>query len=339
MSDNNLPGEGTVDDAPTEAAVLSDIADLLDDPATDPVKRGEDTAKAAPDDDGDEPDIDVTEDVEQDDADEDDNGSEAEIKGGRFAPDTAKVTLEDGSVITVADLKRNNLFQRDYTKKTTELSAEREQITARKSEVDQQAQSLAQYSERLTEFAQTYLPQPPAPFTGTPQTDPIGYMENMERVRQYEAAVMKFQAIDQERSHLTQQQQHEWSRQADAHFASEMQQLEQKDRFFADNAKAKAFLEEVVTKGGEWWGISAEDIPTLRTAKQWLILRDALRYRKALAKAPEVNKQVQAKPAARPGKRADPRARVSAERNARSERLRTDGSLESFTAAIMDLDL
>ena len=340
MSDNNLPGEGTVDDAPTEASLISDIADLLDDdPPADPVKGDEDTAKAAPDDEGDEPDIDVTEDVEQDDAEDEDGSEEPEIKGGRFAPDTAKVTLDDGSVITVADLKRNNLFQRDYTKKTTELSERTKSVESKASEVDQHAQSLAQYSERLTEFAKAFLPQPPEPFTGTPQSDPIGYMEHMELTRKYNDAVMKFQAIDQERSTLTQKQQQELATKAEADFASEMQQLEQKDRFFADTAKAKAFLEEVVTKGSEWWGITREDIPTLRTAKQWLILRDALRYRKALAKAPEVTKQVQAKPAARPGKRADPRARVSAERNARSERLRRDGTFQAGVDSLMDLDL
>jgi 5-formaminoimidazole-4-carboxamide-1-beta-D-ribofuranosyl 5'-monophosphate synthetase len=76
----------------------------------------------------------------------------------------------------------------------------------------------------------------------------------------------------------------------------------------------------------------------MQTAEEFLILRDAMRYRKALAKAPEVNRQVQAKPAmAKGGKRADPNARVSSDQRARSERLRKDGSLENGVARLMDL--
>jgi hypothetical protein len=65
-----------------------------------------------------------------------------------------------------------------------------------------------------------------------------------------------------------------------------------------------------------------------------------VRYRKALAKTGEVTKQVQAKPVvAIGGRRADPKARVSAQKQARSERLRSTGSIDDFAAAVMDLDL
>lgn len=170
MSDDNLPeASGPVDDElKTFDQSVEDISNLLgDDPATDPIAGDADPAKADAGDDGDEPEIDVSEDVEDSEGDENEDGSdEPEIKGGRFAPDTAKVTLEDGTVITVADLKRNNLFQRDYTKKTTELAAEREQINSRATEVNQQAQSLAQLAERLQHFSHTYLPTPPRTVPG-----------------------------------------------------------------------------------------------------------------------------------------------------------------------------
>ncbi len=229
MPIDNLPGvePGPVDtSAPTEAQLVSDIADLLDDdPETEPVEGKEDQATAGTDD-GDEPDIDVSEDVEDEaKADDPDGSQEPEIKGGRFAPDSAKVTLEDGSVITVADLKRNNLFQRDYTKKTTELAAEREQITTRKSEVDQQAQSLTQLAERLTEFSQKYLPQPPEQFTGTPDTDPLGYMRYMQQREQYEQAVNEFNGIQQGTSQLTAEQQRQQDEQANQAWAAEASAL------------------------------------------------------------------------------------------------------------------
>lgn len=343
MSIDNLPGAepGPVDDStPSEAQLVEDIGNLLDDdPETDPVKGKEDQAKAGPDDEGDDPDIEIDpEDVEDEAEAEDPDGSQAEIKGGRFAPDSAKVTLEDGTVITVADLKRNNLFQRDYTKKTTELAAEREQITARKSMVDQQAQSLTQLAERLTVFGQKYLPLPPEPFTGTPDTDPIGYMRYMQQREQYEQAVGEFNGLVQGSTQFTEAQRREQEERAAQAWASEAATLVERDKFFADPKKVNAFFQEAVELGGPAWGLTAEEIGNLRTHKDFLVLRDALRYRKALAKSGEVTKQVQAKPAvAIGGRRADPKARVSAQKQARSERLRTTGSFEDGVAAIEDL--
>lgn len=344
MSIDNLPGEqpGPVDDAPkSEDELISDISDLLDDdPETDPAKGNEDQAKAAPADDGDEPDIDVTEDVEDEADAEVPDGSQDEIKGGRFAPDSAKVTLADGSVITVSELKRNNLFQRDYTKKTTELAAEREQITARKSEVDQQAQSLTQLAERLTAVAQKYLPKPPDPFTGSVDSDPIGYMRFMQQKAAYDEAMAEFNGIEQGKSQLTEAQQREQAMKAQEANNAEAAQLIERDKYFADPRKVQSFLEEAVSIGGEAWGLSQDDLAGLASHKHFLILRDALRYRKALAKAPKVQEQVRAKPAvAIGGRRADPGTKVSAEKQARSERLRRDGSFQNGVAALMDLDL
>jgi len=342
MPIDNLPGvePGPVDTTPpTEASLIEDISNLLDDdPETDPAEEKEDQATADADD-GDEPDVDVSEDVEDEaEADDPDGSQEPEIKGGRFAPDSAKVTLEDGSVITVADLKRNNLFQRDYTKKTTELAAEREQITTRKSEVDQQAQSLTQLAERLTVFSQKYLPQPPEPFTGTPDTDPLGYMTYMQRREQYEQAVSEFNGIQQGTSQLTEEQQRAKDDQAKLAWAAEAAALAASDKFFADPVKVEGFFKEAVELGGKAWGLTRDDIANLRSGKAFRVLRSAVLYERAKAKAQGVKEQVKAKPAVPiGGRRADPNARVSAQKQARSERLRATGSFEDGIAAIEDL--
>lgn len=342
MSDNNLPAPtGPVDDAPkTFDEGVSDISNLLVDPETDLQTEDEDTASAAPVDEGDDPEVDVTEDVEDEDSQEPEDGPQGELKGGRFAPDSAKVTLDDGTVTTVAELKRNNLFQRDYTKKTTELSAEREQITAQKSQVDQQAQSLSQLAERIQAFAQNYLPQPPEPFQGTPQTDPIGYMTYMQQRAAYDDAMAQFHGLaDHTRtvSEATAQEQAENNRRAQV---AEAAKLIERDRFFADPVKVRAFLSEAVENGGQWWGITRADIDGITSHPQMLILRDALRYRKALAKAPQVQKQVQAKPVMQSGgRRFDPKARSSANRQAQSERLRSTGSIDDAVELLKSLPL
>ena len=346
MSIDNLPGESTgpVDDAPkSEAELVSDIADLLDDdPETDLAAGKEDQAKAAPADDGDDPDIDVTEDVEDEaDAEDSDGPQDAEIKGGRFAPDSAKVTLDDGTVITVAELKRNNLFQRGFTEKTQALAKEREAFHVEREQVTQQAQSLQQLADFLDHYGQQFMPEPPEPFTGDPATDPIGFMQYQHAANAYNTAMGQRQYLQAQRDQLIAQQQAEQSQKANEAFAAELNALTASEpAFWGDTAKMKAFVGELLEKGNEWWGLSKEDIAAFRSQKHWKIVRDALRYRKALAKAPDVQKQVQSRPVMNNGgRRMDPKVKGSAERQARSEQLRRDGRFENGVAALMDFDL
>jgi hypothetical protein len=342
MSENNPPADaGTVDDAPLSINEgVENLTSLLADPETDLPTDQEDEAIAEADD-GEDPDVDVSEDVDPDEAAEDSDGpQDADIKGGRFAPDTAKVTLEDGTVISVADLKRNNLFQRDYTRKTQELAQERDQIQQTKSTVDQQAQTLMQLADKLNSFGQRYLPQPPQPFTGSPETDPIGYMRHMQERDAYEQAVSAFNAFDQERAQLQQQAQYQTQTQTQQLLQAEFATLREKDKLFADPAKARSFLEEAVEKGNEWWGLTPDDIGTLTSHKAYLILRDAMRYRKALARAPEAQKQVEGKPILpRQNRRVDPRARASQDFQQRSERLRKTGSIDDAVELLKSLNL
>ena len=112
MADNNLSGSEPGPDVSTPAPAqtyeehVEDISKLLEDPATDLPEGEEDNAEAAPvaNPEDDPLGLDAAEDVGEASAGEPE-GSEAEIKGGRFAPDSAKVTLDDGSVITVADAR------------------------------------------------------------------------------------------------------------------------------------------------------------------------------------------------------------------------------------------
>ena len=338
MSDDNLPAPaaGPVDDAPTYDELVGDISNLID-PETD-LEAGEEVNEADTDDtalEAVEPDAEV---VEQDDTADEDGSEEPEIKGGRFAPDTAKVTLEDGTVITVAELKRNNLFQRDYTKKTTELAAEREQITARKSEVDQQAQSLSRDFQFANWFAEHYLPKQPAP--PSDPNDPIAEIQYGRELRAWQELQGVRNYFNTKLGELEQSKQAETSAEKTARLRAEAQALVSKDKTFADEQKRTAFLNDATTKGAEYWGLTREDIAGIESHKQWLVLRDALKYRALQAKASGVAQQVKAKPVVTAGgKRVAPGTRTNSEKQARTERLRRDGSLENGVAALMDFDL
>lgn len=314
------------------------ISNLLDDSDIDPNPDEQVEAKA----DDDTPDEDVEDDAtaqeDEDDA-EDPDGSD-EVKGGRFAPDTAKVTLSDGTVITVAELKRNNLFQADYTRKTTELKAEKETVTQAKSQLGQVATALQQQRDFLLQAAQQFLPKPPSRSMLDPRSqdyDPIGYASEKA----------EFDERSQVLNQLAYQQQSEQGRR------SQETEAEQRARREDEGRKLVAAIPELGTRKNwdQFWGEAVETAQTFGYSAEefadiaddhrvYLVLHELLRLRKAVKRAPQVKQEMQAKPKLMTGgKRMDPKAKTSREADSRREALRKTGSFDAGVAALMDLNL
>lgn len=340
MADNNPPASAGTVDAPSTEELIEDISNLMDDQgSSDPVKGHEDdkAAEAEPEDDPLGLDADA-EDVAADDADDPD-GPDPEIKGGRFAPDTAKVTLDDGTVTTIAELKRGTLFQRDYTKKTQELSKEKETFAAEREQVSQYAQQLDQSREYLAWYAENHLPKQPEPFSGDPTLDPMGFMQWQHQMAGWQTHAQAFQTFqamkkaddDRKAGETAQQQTQRHQREAAA--------LLQAIPVLKDPVKGPSVWNAIVQGASQHYGISAEDVNSIRDHNQILILRDALAYRRIKAKAPEVQAQVAQKPAPKTGRRAPPNAAVNKGRTERLERLKRDPSFENGAASLMDFDL
>lgn len=347
MADNNLSGTEPGPDVTTPQTYedqVEGLSELLEDPATDLPDESEDgeaaTTEPADVEDDDPLGLEIeAEDVGEADAEDPDGSDEPEIKGGRFAPDSAKVTLDDGSVITVADLKRNNLFQRDYTKKTTELKARETEVETLKSEVSQQAQSLDQFREYAAWYAEQFLPKQPEPFKGNRINDPMGYLEWSQKNDEWQAHVQAYNAFQQQGQIAQQQKAGETQKQAEARLATERNALLKAIPVLKDPVKGKQTWDAIVSGAAEHYGITAEEVNTVGDHRMLVALRDALAYRRIKAQAPKVQAQVAAKPAMKPGKRTAPQAAISKERQARSERLRQTGRFDDAVAALSDFDL
>jgi hypothetical protein len=345
MAGNNLSASAEPDvttPAQTFDEQVEDLSNLLEDPETDLPEDDQDEA-AAPETAEEEEDPlfaeDDAEDVGTEDAEDPDGSDVPEIKGGRFAPDSAKVTLDDGTVITVADLKRNNLFQRDYTKKTTELTAEREQITSLKSEVDQYAQSLNQSREYLAWYAETHLPKDPGRFAGDPVRDPVAYMQWQQQRDTWLEHQQAYQTFQQQKADDDQRKSGETDKQTRDRIKREQDALIKALPILKDPVKGQEAWNTLVRGATEHYGFSAEEVNGLIDHRMPLVLRDALAYRRIKAAAPKVQEKVRQAAPVRPGKRAAPDARENKGRQVRSERLRNSGSFEDGVAALQDFDL
>lgn len=265
--------------------------------------------------------------IEDDPDSEDEADGPGEIKGGQFAPDSAKVTLEDGTVISIADLKRNNLFQRDYTAKTTAFKAEME---AERAARQQEAQALAQQRDFVLSVAERYLP--PRPTQDMIDSDLVGYWKAKEAWEE----IGHLQALQQQD---LQQKAHEEQIRHQQTVRYEVEQLREKLPHLREQGKMEQFKTEVFEALAPY-GFSPDEVGSVVDHRMLLVAKDIVRLQKALKKAPQVKEQVQQKPKLiSGGKRMDPKARTSLEAKGRAEQLRKSGSMDAGIAALMDLDL
>lgn len=345
--DSDLP-EGTAQPDPvkSEDDLIGDISNLLDDPETDPIED-EDTAKA--EDATDEPDEDSededSEDVDDDldDADDDESDGQSEIKGGRFAPDSAKVKMPDGRIISVKELRefsdtRVKEFQRDYTKSKQELADDRKAIEAQKAEVSQYAQSLNQSREYLAWFAETHMPKKPEPFSGNPIADPTGYLEWQHKQNQWQALNEAYQTFQQQKEAEDQRKTGETQQQAQQRLKSEADALSEAFPVLKNPDKRRGFWDRLETGANKYFGISAEEVRSVSDHRIVKALHAAVKQRRLEEKAPQVREEVK-RPVAKSAKRLDRTAQDAKQRQARSERLRRDGTFEAGVAALESFDL
>jgi len=341
MTSSDLP-EGTAND--TSAPVdfnqgVEDLTSILGDPATDLNENEVNTeeAETEAETEGEQPDEEAEDEaleLEADPDSPDEADGPGEIKGGQFAPDTAKVTLEDGTVISIADLKRNNLFQRDYTRKTEELKQEREQLQS----LQAQAHEVAQYRDFVLSVYQQAMPQPPD--KSLMDTDIVGYWHQKEA---YEEQVKQLDQLQALKQYEDQQREQGEAKQQQQMILYHKDQLLEKMPHLKDQTKMsqfKAEAEDALTG----YGYSPEEASQLLGSvvdhRLLLMARDIVRLKKALKKAPQVREQVQQRPKLiSGGKRMDPKARTSREAMGRNEQLRKTGSLDAGIASLMDLDL
>lgn len=341
MADDNLPApagtEVTTSREPTYDEHVEDLSKALkDDPlVADHVEATEEKTTAAEDAPDDDPLGLEVEDVAADDAEETD-GSEAEIKGGRFAPDTAKVTLDDGTVTTIADLKRGTLFQRDYTQKTQALSEERKSFEAERQQVSQYVQQVEQLREYASWYAEQYLRKKPEPFTGNRMDDPMGYLAWSQKNDEWQVHAQAFQQFQQQKTAADEQKKGETDKQFQERRLKEADALGKAIPIFKDPVKGKAAWDAMVAGAAEY-GFSPEDLDSVVDHRQLVILRDALAYRRIKAKAPQAQVEAARRPPVREGRRAPADQQQTRERLNLTERLNKPGNFDAGVELLKNL--
>jgi hypothetical protein len=267
----------------------------------------------------------------------DEEGEEPE---GQQAPapaigDDFMVTLSDGKQISLGDLKRNNLFQSDYSRKTEELKAERERVqqeTRQWRETEEQA--LIAKRNAVIALARHILPQEPNPEMldqSSPNYDPVGYMTEEAN---YKRRMADLNGV------LSQQQAEEQAMKEQMKAAeAESFRAEQADLYnrlpkLKDDTKRTAFLTEAQTMLKSVYGLEPAEIGQIRRSAYMHILHDAIQFQKLKAKSATVVKDLPSAPKLTGRQRSAPQTDMARDAEGRFQALRKTGSVEAADKAI-----
>jgi hypothetical protein len=328
MAEATSPNPGTAEDTPLSFDDGVNALSNLDlDPETPDLPEDQETAEA--DGEGNEPETDDAEATAEDD---ESDAPEEVAAGGKFVSKDAKVRLDDGTVISVGDLARNNLFQRDYSRKTEELKAERDEFHATKEKVGEVALQIAAQRDFLLQVMPKYGPQPPD--RAMMETDPIGYMQAKEA---FEEA-----SRDYGQMHAAQQAEQQRAAAEQAENVHKYKAEQQKLLFdtipeFKKPEVYRQFWTDANDIMVKHYGYTPEELAGAADHRYYRVMRDIVRLHKATTKAPQVTAQMQQKPALlRGGKRNDQGQNISREAQSRKETLRKTGTFEAGVAALLN---
>lgn len=245
-------------------------------------------------------------------------------------PDTAMVTLSDGTSISIGDLKANGMFQRVFTKKTEEFARYKEQQDAEfKAKVSEAENEIRQKRDLILENYHLIVPKEPV----YDPNDPVGFIEEtalyQERMKMLNGL---WQQKQQEEHQYTERQQAEMA----DYLAAQKQLLVQKLPHLKDEGKREAFRKDIADIGSKVYGVTSEEVSSIADARYMQILHDAIAYQKLKAKASAVPQQVAAKPKLVQQQRMAPQSIQNRDRQGRFEALRKSGSIDAAARAIED---
>ena len=235
----------------------------------------------------------------------------------------------DGEIkkATIGELKRSRAGQ-DYIQKGMEENAKV------KKELEQLTQTMQQDREKLSNFLQTIengdAPQKPIlPNKELKQSDPLGYLEDMEQYRQDLAAYNQFKAEAEEQVKINERMAYE----DDQRYAREQAELLRKEMpELNDPEKSEKLLKDIQTVAIDYYQVPPQILGSLKHTWEFKIMRDAVAYRKLqTSQTKVVEKTKGARPVVKAGaKKTASSTKVMKQKEARSKMQKT-GSLDDVT--------
>jgi len=291
-----------VETTETQSLTVESAVDLLVQPEETPETTEEvaEVEEAQPVEDATDDAEDTYEEVEETEESIADSEEEDEYESEEYEPveeepqqTTYRVKVDGEEVeVTLDQLKQGYSGQQYVQKGMQEAAEQRKQAEAVYASLQQERQNLQQ----LVAQMQTGQITPPVePDRAMFESDPIGYMEAK---MDYEDKLGKWSQVQQQFE--AQAQAEAQARQA--HAQREAQVLMEQMPELRDAKKAAQFRDEISKAATEIYGFPQEMLGNITSHRELLVLKDAMEYRKLMAKGEKVqDKAKKARPVIKPG--------------------------------------
>lgn len=241
-------------------------------PTDEVVEATEDTQPDIIEDEGD--DQDVVEASSDDDYD-DVEDVEVEVDEAPQEPEyyTVKVDGEERQV-SLEELTRGYSGQKYIQKGMSEVAEQRKQYEQLNNETAQERQMLQQMMQRMQQGNVPVIPEYPA--EELKESDPFRFQMEAE---EYRRAVEQRQQWEQQVQYVQQREQQENDRLQQEHLNQQAMRLAEWMPEFSDEQKRAALIQDITTKAKKHYQLTDDQISTVKTAEEVMILNDALKWR------------------------------------------------------------
>lgn len=263
---------------------------------------------------------------------EDEDDEEPESDQGRFVASNGKVRLPDGTVSTVADLISGNLRDRDYRQKTMATAEEKRVLAEQSAAFEASKKQVDEQREYMTRLLEAITPQAPDP--SLMQSDPVGFMQAEHQHRQF---AQHLQYLQHQMGVSRQEAEAATVKQRNEKANAEMERLREARPDLRDEAKLKAFAEDIKSAGkaaGFTLQEIAEQVPF--DHRMALVLQKAAKWDRLQANKPKTVQKVKERPPVTKGsKRFSPTEAKAQRATDAITRLSKSGSMDDAVAAYL----
>ena len=239
---------------------------------------------------------------------------------------TVKVDGEEQQV-DLEELTRGYSGQKYIQKKMQEVSVLRKEYEDMTEKASQDRQMLAQLTQRLQ--SEGIPPVPEYPSEELRNSDPLGYLE---AEADYRRAVDARNRWEQQTRAIMEQEQQYKQQQNEAFIAEQVAKVSEWMPEFSNPEKQATIIQDIKSKSQKYYGLTDEQLNTVKTADELRILRDALKYRELVAnKSKSQQKTEGARPVVKAAaKRAEDAGRAANAKRAKAA-MKRSGSVDDVT--------
>lgn len=316
------PINGNDLEAVTENLILETPSNS-DDASEEAVEATEDTQTEAVEIEAQDQDDDVSyDDTETYDEDVEVEEPEVEIRAETF---TVKVDGEERQV-SLDELTRGYSGQKYIQKGMAENAETKKQLDQVTQQVAQERQMLQHLINQAQQGAIPVVPEYPS--EELKDSDPLGFQLQAE---EYRRAVEKRQQWEQQVSYVTQQQRAHEEQQHNQYLEQQAQRLSEWMPEFADPEKRSVFIQDMSSKAKKHYDLTDEQISTVKTAEEVMILNDALKWRELQANKSNAQKKAEgARPVVKPAAKRAANASKASKAKKASQAMKRSGSIDDI---------